>query len=215
MNSASRGEYPPHFTQMLWGFRRDYVPWVYYFHYNLQHLYQPLDAAGHGVLAQNYYALRRNGLDAAYRYAAAKKDGVISERKGAFYHDVTDRYGRGANYDSLNCTCGAQIAMQLWRHARYCGDRRFLEETALPVMRGVVEFYLDLLTQEADGIWHIHGTTPYEGNPVTDDSLTDLVMIRALFPAYLPYADEEMREKAEVILPSLDAARDYLSTRLE
>ena len=27
--------------------------------------------------------------------------------------------------------------------------------------------------------------------------------------------DEEMREKAEVILPSLDAARDYLSTRLE
>ena len=35
MNSESRGAYMPHFTSGLWGFYHDYIPWVYYFHYNI------------------------------------------------------------------------------------------------------------------------------------------------------------------------------------
>lgn len=34
-NCECRGAYPPHFTQGLWGFRHDFLPWNYYFHYNM------------------------------------------------------------------------------------------------------------------------------------------------------------------------------------
>ena len=198
MNSESRGKYPPLFTVGLWSFRNDYVPWACYFHYNMQHMYAPLDAAGHGELAENYYAMRRAGLERAYLYASRAKG-----RAGAFYHDVSDRYGRFANYDSLNCTPGAQIAMQMYRHWRYTGDRKFLEKTALPVMKGAAEFYLDLLKKGEDGLYHIYGTTAYEGNRPTDDTLTDLVMVRALFAAYSEFADEGMKERMRDVLSAL------------
>ena len=198
MNSESRGAYPPHFTSGLWGFYHDYVPWVYYFHYNLQHMYAPLDAAGHGALAQNYYDLRRNSLSMAYLYAE-----LVKKRKGAFFHDVTDRYGRGADYDSNNCTPASQMAMQMWQHWRYTGDEAFLKDYALPMMQGASEFYLDILQKESDGLYHLHGTTAYEGNEPTDDTLTDLVMIRTLFTAFLPYAQGEIKAQLADVLEHL------------
>ncbi len=198
MNSESRGKYPPHFTVGLWSFRNDYVPWVYYFHYNMQHMYAPLDAAGHGDLELNYFAMRRAGLETACLYTSR-----VMNCAGAFYHDVADRHGRFADYDSLNCTPGAQIAMQMYRHWRFTGDRAFLENIALPVMRGSVEFYLDLLKKGEDGLYHIYGTTAYEGNQPTDDTLTDLVMIRTLFTAYTEFADAGLKSRMLDALSSL------------
>ena len=190
MNSESRGAYPPHFTSGLWGFYHDYVPWVYYFHYNIQHMYAPLDAAGHGELARNYYDLRRNGMPQFRKYAEK-----VKKKPGLFVHDVTDRYGRGADYDSLNCTPAAQIAMEMFLHYRYTGDEEFLRDYALPMMRGAAEFYLGMLEKGEDGLYHIRGTTAYEGNAPTDDTLTDYVMIRALFPALAAYCEGEERER--------------------
>ncbi len=198
MNSESRGAYPPHFTSGLWGFYHDFIPWVYYFHYNLQHMYAPLDAAGHGELAKNYYDLRRNGLSAARLYAQR-----VKKKKGAFVHDVTDRYGRGADYDSLNCTPASQIAMQMYRHWRYTGDEDFLNTYALPAMRGAAEFYLDLIEKGDDGLYHIRGTTAYEGNAPTDDTLTDQVMIRALFSALLPFEEGDKTDRLSDVLAHL------------
>ncbi|MBR0509616.1 MAG: hypothetical protein IJJ85_05820 [Clostridia bacterium] len=198
MNSESRGAYPPHFTSGLWSFYHDYVPWVYYFHYNMQHLYAPLDAAGHGELADNYYRMRRDGLAVARLYA-----GRVKHKKGAFVHDVTDRYGRGADYDSLNCTPLSQIAMQMYKHYRFTGDERFLRESVLPMMTAAAEFYLDMLSPGADGVYHLSGTTAYEGNPPTDDTLTDLVMVRALFSALLPHADAAFAERLRDVLAHL------------
>ncbi|MBQ3706631.1 MAG: hypothetical protein II889_01865 [Clostridia bacterium] len=200
MNSESRGAYPPHFTSGLWGFYHDYIPWVYYFHYNIQHMYAPLDAAGHGELAENYYALRKNGMPAFRRYAER-----VKKMPGLFVHDVTDRYGRGADYDSLNCTPAAQIAMEMLRHVRYTGDRAFLEETALPMMRGAADFYLGMLREGDDGLYHIHGTTAYEGNAPTDDTLTDYVMIRALFPALAEFSEGEERDRLLDVVSRLPA----------
>lgn len=200
MNSESRGAYPPHFTSGLWGFYHDYIPWNYYFHYNEQHMYAPLDAAGHGELAENYYALRKNGVEKCKLYAA-----IVKQKKGLFLHDVTDRFGRGAEYHYMNCSPGAQAAMCLWRHYRYTGDEAFLRETVLPFMREVVIFYLDLLQKEADGLYHLHGTSAYESNEVADDVCTDFTMIRTLFPAFLPYADEALREQMEDALSHLPA----------
>ena len=198
MNSESRGTFPPHFTGGLWGFYHDYVPWVYYFHYNMQHLYAPLDAAGHGELAEGYYRMRRDSIPCARLYAQ-----IVKHKNGAFFHDVTDRFGRGADYDSLNCTPASQIAMQMYRHWRYTGDEGFLREYALPMMQCAAEYYLDILTKEKDGLYHLHGTTAYEGNQPTDDTLTDLVMIRAMFKAYLPYCEKETAKRLRDVLDRL------------
>ena len=198
MNSESRGAYPPHFTSGLWGFYHDYIPWVYYFHYNIQHMYAPLDAAGHGELAENYYALRKNGMPQFRKYAEK-----VKKKPGLFVHDVTDRYGRGADYDSLNCTPASQIAMEMLRHYRYTGDRDFLEGTALPMMRGAADFYLGMLGKEKDGLYHIRGTTAYEGNAPTDDTLTDYVMIRALFMALAEFSPDPEKERLLDVLSHL------------
>lgn len=200
LNSECRGAYPPHFTQGLWGFRHDFVPWNYYFFYNMQHMFGPLNAAGHGELAEGYFRMRRNGLEAAQRYAACVKG-----LKGAFYHDVTDRYGRGADYDSQNFTPGAQIAMAMWRHYRYTGDETFLRETALPVMRAAARIYLSLLKKGEDGLYHPQGTTAYEANPPTCDTITDLCMIRVLFGVLIGLPEEKEQETYQEILDHLPA----------
>ena len=198
MNSESRGAYPPHFTNGLWGFYHDYVPWNYYFHYNEQHLYAPLDTAGHGELSGCWWALRRNGLGVMRRYAREVKG-----KNGIFLHDVTDRYGRGAEYHRENHTVGAICALQMWRHYRFTGDEAFLRDTALPFLRGATEFYLDFLVKEDDGLYHIHSAAAYEGNETANDTITDLTAICALFPVYLPYADKETAEKMRDVLAHL------------
>ena len=198
MNSESRGAYPPHFTSGLWGFYHDYIPWNYYFHYNEQHMYLPLDAAGHGELGRNYFALRGNGADACRRFAS-----IVKKTGGLFLHDVTDRFGRGAEYHHMNCAPGAQAAMHMWRHYRFTGDGAFLRETALPFMRGSALFYLDMLKKEDDGLYHLRGTSAYESNETADDVCTDLTMIRTLFSVYLPFAEEELKERMEDVLSHL------------
>lgn len=187
MNSGNRGAYPMRFIHGPWGFYHDFEPWAYYFHYNMQQLFAPLDAAGHGELAMNYYNMRRNSLDTARLFAQRYK-----HRQGAFFHDVTDRYGRGAGYDSDNHTPGSQMAMEMWHHYCYTGDEAFLYSHALPMMHASTEYYLDLLEKEADGLYHTHMTCGYEGNYLMDDTITDLAMMRVLFRSYRPYADEAL-----------------------
>ncbi len=177
-NSECRGVYPPLFCNGIWGFYHDYVPWNYYFHYNMQLHNFPLHAAGHAQLINNYYRFRRDHLPQAQAYCEKNK-----QVEGAFYHDVTDRNGLGASYDSLNCTPGAQIAMEMWNHWRFTGDEAFLQDTALPVMRETAKFYINTLKKGDDGLYHIVGTSAYEGTPPFDDTITDITMIRALFSA--------------------------------
>ena len=95
------------------------------------------------------------------------------------------------------------MAMQMWQHWRYTGDEAFLKDYALPMMQGASEFYLDILQKESDGLYHLHGTTAYEGNEPTDDTLTDLVMIRTLFTAFLPYAQGEIKAQLADVLEHL------------
>ncbi|MCR5484629.1 MAG: hypothetical protein K6F09_03450 [Clostridiales bacterium] len=198
VNCESRGAYPPHFTVGLWSFYHDYVPWVYYFHYNMQHMYAPLDASNHGDLALCYDKMRRNGLKTSYLYTER-----IKKTTGAFFHDVVDRYGRSASYDSLNCTPGSQIALSAWRRYRYSGDENYLKEIALPLMIGSADFYLGMLKKEDDDIYHLYGTTAYEGNKPSDDTLTDIVMIKALFNALITLVDKEKAERLSEVLNHL------------
>lgn len=195
-NSECRGAYPPHFTNGIWGFYHDYVPWNYYFHYNMQHMYAPLEPAGHGELANNYYAMRRNGLESAIRCAKELKG-----EEGAFFNDILDCHGYNLYNNDGNCTPGAQVAMAMYRHYRMNGDTEFFYNTALPVMKESARFYLSKLKKGDDGLYHIYKTTAYEGTPLFDDTITDYVMIRSLFGTLLdcPVTDKEKEAYKEVL----------------
>ena len=203
MYSANRGAYPLRFMHGPWGFYHDFEPWAYYFHYNMQQVFAPLETAGCGDLAMNYYDMRRNSLDTACLFAERLK-----KRPGAFFHDVTDRYGRGAGYDSNNHTPGSQMAMEMWRHYRYIGDEKFLETHARPMLLACAEYYLAMLVREDDGLYHTHDTCGYEGNHLMDDTITDLAMMRVLFRTCLPLAPEEMRARLEDAIAHLT---DYVT----
>lgn len=177
-NSQMKGKYPAHFCNGLWGFYHDFVPWNHFFHYNMQLACFPLEEAGHPELLDTYFDFRVKQLPLAQAYARNLK-----QKNGAFYGDVCDRLGRGDRGVSENCTCGTQIAMMLYKHYLFSGDRDYLETKALPVMRACADFYLDALTLGEDGYYHILGTTGYEGSPLLDDSITDYAAIRALFSA--------------------------------
>ncbi len=183
-NSASRGEYPPHFCNALWGGNRDFVPWNFYFHWNLQNYVWPLHAANHPELAMPYFKYRRRQLAPAMEYARDYKKAA-----GAFYADVADRKGYNELDANDNNTPGAQIAMDFWRHYRYTGDNTFLREYAWPVLREVARFYTSILHRGDDGLYHIEAAQTYEGSPLFDDTITDLAMMRALFPAAVEAAE--------------------------
>lgn len=193
-NSECRGAYPPLFCNGIWGFYHDFVPWNYYFHYNMQLHHFPLHAAGHGQLTENYYRFRRERLPQAQDYCLKNR-----HVEGAFYPDVSDRNGLGSIYDASNCTPGAQIAMAMWKHWRYTGDKDFLENTALPVMRETAKFYINSLKKGDDGFYHIYGTTAYEGTPPFDDTITDLTMIRALFSVLSTFENSEENIYREIL----------------
>jgi len=176
-NSSSRGAYPPHFCNGLWGWNRDFVPWVYYFHWNEQWYAWPLQAANHPELAQPYFRYRRAQLPHATELASQEL-----KKPGAFYADVAERRGYNDLGVSHNHTPGAQIAMDFWRQYTYTGDEAFLRDAAWPVIREVTRFNAACLTLGADSHYHISGTSAYEGSPLFDDTITDLAMIRALFP---------------------------------
>ena len=199
-NSQMKGKSPAHFCNGIWNFYHDFVPWTFFFHYNMQHAAYPLEAANHPELLETYFNYRIEQLPYAKLYAQKYKNA-----QGAFYADVCDRYGRNAPNVSENCTCGAQIAMMLYKRYLYSGDRDYLLQKALPVMEETALFYLDILTLGEDGYYHTCNTSGYEGSPLFDDSITDHVMIRALFGALIDVLPEEKsapyRERLEKLAP--------------
>jgi hypothetical protein len=179
-NSSARGAYPPHFCNGLWGWNRDFVPWNYYFHWNMQWHAWPLAAANHAELARPYQALRLAQLPRAIEYARDRL-----KKPGAFYADVSDRHGYNDQGLNHNQTPGAQVALEFWRHYAYTQDEQFLRGSAWPIIREVTRYNSASLMLGDDGFWHIHHTSAYEGSPLFDDTITDLSMIRALFPVAL------------------------------
>lgn len=177
-NSSSRGAYPPHFCNGLWGWNRDFLPWNYYFHWNMQWYVWPLAAANHAELAAPYYRLRSTQLPMAMEYASQRL-----KRPGAFYADVSDRRGYNDAGLNHNQTPGAQVALDFWRHYAYTGDEQFLRNSAWPILREVARYNAATLQEGADGLLHVSKTSAYEGSPLFEDTITDLAMMRGLFPA--------------------------------
>lgn len=183
-NSSSRGSSPPHFCRGLWGYNRDFLPWYFYFHWNTQWYLWQLHPADAAELAEPYLRYRFEQLPQAIAYARE-----VHHCAGAFYADVAERRGYQDLDTRANHTPGPQIAMDFWRHYQFTGDRDFLRQRAYPVMRAVAEWYLSTLRLGEDGRYHPMPGNVYESDTIMEDPITDLAMIRSLFPAVAEAAE--------------------------
>jgi alpha-L-fucosidase 2 len=99
-------------------------------------------------------------------------------------------YGEGDPVWAMWPMGGAWLCRHLWEHYAFGGDRRFLEETAYPVMKGAAQFCLDWLTEGPDGsLVTCPSTSPEhkfvppggEMAAVSAGSTMDMAIIRDLF----------------------------------
>jgi hypothetical protein len=179
-NASQGGKYPGRFNNGLWGWSRDVQNWNFYFHWNQQQLCWPLNAAGHHGLVDSYLNFRYNSLP------QAKKDArELFKSDGAFISDVTERRGYNSSGEKINHTPIAEIALDFWRQYQFTGDRKFLQEKALPFIVEAARFYETILEKESDGLYHAREGSGYEGWIKLKDGLTELVYARALFSASL------------------------------
>jgi hypothetical protein len=203
--ASSRGQDPPTHCGGLWFWNRDIRRWGHYYHWNVQQQYWPVHASNHPELATPYYEFRHRTLPEAGKYAAQ-----VHKRGGAFYSDVTDRWGRGTIHQHVMyiTTAGPQIAMDFWRHYLYTNDREFLSSRAYPVMRATAAFYLETLERDEHGVYHMPRSTGYENFIEQRDTITDLAVIRQHFPACIRASevlgvDEPLRKRWREVVENL------------
>ena len=181
-NASQGGKYPGRFNNGLWSWNHDVQQWNFYFHWNQQQLYWPLNAAGFHELVTPYLDYRFNSL----RFA--KKDAKqYYNAKGAFISDVTNRngYNRMDSNVKDNHTPVAEIALDFWRQYQYTSDKIFLKEKALPFILEAARFFESLFVKESDGLYHAKEGNGYEGSVILHDGLTELVYARTLFTTAL------------------------------
>ncbi|MBS1602109.1 MAG: glycoside hydrolase family 95 protein [Bacteroidetes bacterium] len=92
-----------------------------------------------------------NGRKAARQFYGAK--GWVAHHNSdiwAMATPVGDK-GRGEPKWANWPMGGAWLVRHLWEHYLYTGDRRFLKDTALPLMKGAAEFIDDWLVPDAGG----------------------------------------------------------------
>ena len=205
--ASSSGPYPPLYCGGLWLWNHDARQWAAYFGWNQQQVSWPVHAAGHAELCRNYLDLDLKGLGHAQRMAQE-----VHGLQGAFFTDVADRDGRQARngkWDShldYNLTVGLQVASDCWRHFRFTGDEEFLRHQGYPLMKECVR--LGFVRRDEDGVYHVPGTTGYEGHLRVADNVADLSAIRGSFQDTLDAAellgvDPELREALRDLLAHL------------
>ncbi len=184
-NASQRGPYPGRFLNGLWTWNRDVQNWNFYFHWNQQQVYWPLNAAGHADLVDSYLNYRTRGLPSAQLDARE-----IFHADGAFVSDVCDRRGMNSESESANHTPVAQIAMDFWRQYQFTGDNEFLEKRAAPYIVEAAKFFESLFARGEDGRYHAVGGTGYEGWIRLSDVISELVYAKVLFSTALAAVGE-------------------------
>ncbi len=175
-NASQRGKYPGRFINGLWAWNRDVQPWNFYFHWNQQQVYWPLNAAGHHELLDSYLEYRFNSLP------QAKKDAKeIFNADGAVVSDVAERRGYNSVSDLLNHTPVAEIAMDFWRQYRFTGDMEFLRKRALPFILEASYFFESLFEKDKESKYYAKEGSGYEGWIKLKDCISELVYAKVLF----------------------------------
>lgn len=112
---------------------------------------------------------------------------------------------------------GAWLCRHLWEHYTCTGNRKFLADTAYPLMKGAAEFMLDWLVKDPQGRWVTSPSTSPENNfrvngkrtgTVSIAATMDLAIIHDLFnrtiqAAQVLHTDEAFRNRMAAVLEDL------------
>ena len=199
-NASQRGPYPGRFINGLWSWSRDVQNWNFFFHWNQQQVYWPLNAAGHHELVDAYLNYRFNALPLG-RQDARK----VFNTDGAMVSDVCERRGYNSATEFKNHTPVAQIAMDFWRQYTYTKDSDFLKDRALPYLLEAAKFFESLFELGEDGRYHAKCGTGYEGSIELRDAITELVYGRVLFATTIRALDE-----CEIVEPRAEKWKEML-----
>ncbi|MFO1076190.1 MAG: glycoside hydrolase family 95 protein [Planctomycetota bacterium] len=120
---------------------------------NTEMNYWPAEVTGLAECAEPLFAMVRElgdqGADVAREHYGAH---------GWAFHQNTDLWRVAAPMDGPNwggfATGGAWLALHLWEHWRFTGDRAFLAAN-YPVLKGAAEFLLDLLVPHPRHGWFV------------------------------------------------------------
>jgi hypothetical protein len=90
------------------------------------------------------------------------------------------------SYNALTLTSGSEVALWIWQQYLMTGDQAFLT-AHYPVMSEAAKFLLASATAGSDGLLHTTANA-HETQWDVQDPVTDLVAMRALFPAVVTAA---------------------------
>jgi len=228
MSSSRRPGRLPANLQGIWNHHM-WAPWEADYHLNIN-------------LQMNYWSADLCNLPEAIDpladwFARVAEKGKISARRlynarGWVAFTAVNLFGRTTPSGStkasqfqngvLDPLAGAWMAMTLWRHYEFTGDRDFLDRCAYPVLRGAGEFLLDYLVQDRDGVLVVVPSTSPENSyihpetgkalRITRGSTYHTTIVRVVFQAVIDGSrvlnrDVAFREELEAALAKLPAFR--------
>ncbi|HEY2510266.1 MAG TPA: hypothetical protein VGI39_05400 [Polyangiaceae bacterium] len=106
------------------------------------------------------------------------------------------------SYNALTLTSGAEVSLWAWRQYQMTGDTTLLR-ASYPLMRDAAQFLLASTTTGSDGLLHTNANA-HETQWAVNDPITDLVAMRALFPAVAAAA--ELLGKDASLVTAMNAA---------
>ncbi len=143
--------------QGLWS-QRMWAPWEadYHLNINLQMNYWPADLCNlsetMAPLVDWFTRVTDKGHRSAERLYHA--DGWVAfTTVNLFGRTTPGGSTRSSQFQNgvLDPLAGAWMALTLWRHYEFSGDRDFLQQQAYPVLKGASEFLLDYLVKDSNG----------------------------------------------------------------
>lgn len=212
MSSSRRPGRLPANLQGIWN-KQMWAPWEadYHLNINLQMNYWPADLCN---LSETLDPLSDwlVGLAERGRRSARK----LYDAPGWVGFTTTNPFGRttpggstkGSQFvnGALDPLSGAWMAMTLWRHYEFTGDRHFLAERAYPVLKGASQFLLDYLVDDENGHLVIVPSTSPENSyihpktgkavRITRGSTYHMSIVRVVFNAVID-ASKALRRDAE------------------
>jgi hypothetical protein len=129
------------------------------------------------------------------------KDGLwhTSDKKKGPFGQVTHIFSRGA-----------KIAYQYWMQYEYSQDRKWLEEQAYPMVKGIAEFYRNFphFKKEADGKYHIRHINDNESIWDGHNTVEEISSMMGIFPVAIKASeilnvDNALRRQWKEILDNL------------
>ena len=228
MSSSRRPAQLPANLQGIWNDRM-WAPWEadYHLNINLQMNYWPADLCNLSEtmdpLVDWFVPTTEKGRVSAKRLYDAR-GWVAFTTSNPFGRTTPGGSNKGSQFQNgvLDPLAGAWMAMTLWRHYQFTGDRRFLSEKAYPVLKGAAEFLLDYVIEGPDGRLLIVPSTspensyihPDTGKPVriTRGSTYSTAIVRAVFESVIAGSelldvDAAFREQLATAFTKLPAVK--------